>query len=133
MYLLTYISKSVLCTYSCRHVHSHISIICICTYVHTYMCIHICIHICTHICIHICTHICIHICTVQLISNLMLACTNSQANGLFSRSPLSRFVCSIPLLASVPSRACARVTNQCLSTSSLACMQARVLTGRLYS
>ena len=60
----------------------------------------------------------LQVCTVQLISNLMLMCTNSRANGLFSRSPLSRLVCSIPLLASVPSRACARERtrdNQCSS------------------
>ena len=47
-------------------------------------------------------------CTVQLISNLMLACTNLRVNGVFSRSPLSRLMCLIPLLASAPSRACAR-------------------------
>ena len=69
--------------------------------------------------------------TVQLIYNLMLACTNSRANGLFSRSPLSRLACSIPLLASVPSCACARERtrdNQCLSRVHLcACKHACLL------
>ena len=63
---------------------------------------------------------------VQLISNLMLACTNSRANNLFSLSPLSRLTCSIPLLASVPSRACVHEQTR----SSLTSMQARVLTAR---
>ena len=67
-------------------------------------------------------------CTVQLISNLMLACTNSRANGLFSRSPLLRLACSVPLLASAPSRACVREQtrdNQCSSrVHSRACKHA---------
>ena len=71
----------------------------------------------------------------QLISSLMLTCPNSRANDLFSRSPLSRLACSIPLLASVPLCACAHEQTRdkpMLVTSSLTCMQACVLTGCLY-